>query len=147
MNQTVRVIQGNYMAPVIFLFMIIALSETLVIKWKDMGLNMLLLFTRINSPHDSRILKGQLPKTFSEGVLLELFNVIYVNNGAFMFKDRKQLTLGAQLIFDQFKRFGLEMHIGRGGIRPRQNACSFLRQGSSKRSISCLHRRTAGWMS
>ena len=75
----------------------------------------MLLRTRTNSPHDSRSLKGQLPKTFSEGVLLDLFNVLYIDDGAFMFEDRKQLTLGAQLIFDHFKRFGMEMHIGRGG--------------------------------
>ena len=103
------------MAPVLFLFMIMAFAETLAIEWKDMGLNMLLLRTRTNSPRDSGSLNCQLLKTFSEGVLLDLFNVLYVDYGAFTFEDRKQLTLGAQLIFDHFKIFGLEMHIERGG--------------------------------
>ena len=76
---------------------------------------MLLLRTRTNSPHDSGSLKGQLTKNFSEGVLLELFNVLYVGDGDFPFEDQEQLTLGAQLIFDHFKIFGLEMHIRRGG--------------------------------
>ena len=80
-----------------------------------MGLNMLFLCTRKNSPRRSGSLKGQLPKIFSEGVLLELLNVLYVDDGAFTSEYRKQLTLVAQLIFDHFKRFGLEMHIGRVG--------------------------------
>ena len=115
MNETVGVRQGNCMAPVLFLFMITAFAETLEIELKDMGLNVLLLRTRTNSPCDSENLKGQLPKTFSEGVLLELFNMLYVNDGTFTFKDQKQLALGAQLIFDNFKIFGMKMHIGRGG--------------------------------
>ena len=114
MNQTVGVRQGNCMAPVLFLFVIMAFAETLRIEWKDMGQNMLLLLTRTKLPRESGSLKGHLTKTFSEGHLLELFNVLYGDDGAFTFEDQKQLTLGAQLIFDHFKIFGLEMHIGRG---------------------------------
>ena len=83
------------MAPILFLFMIMMFAETIAIERKDMGLNMLLLYTRTNSPCDSGSLKGQIPRNFSEGVLIEMFNVLYVNNGAFTFEDRKQLTLGA----------------------------------------------------
>ena len=124
MSQTVGVRQGDCMAPVIFLFMIIAFEETIAIKWKDMGLNTMSLHTWTNSTHDSGSLKGQLPKTFSEGVLLELFNVLCVENFAFPFEDRDQLTLGAQLIFDHFKRFRTEMHIGRGG-KSSKTECMF----------------------
>ena len=48
---------------------------------------MMLLHTQTHSARDSGILKGQLPKTFSEGVLLDLFNVLYINDGAFKFED------------------------------------------------------------
>ena len=64
-NQKVGVRQGDCMDPVIFLFMIMKFTETLAIKWKDMGLNIMLLHTRTNSPRDLVSLKGQLPKTFS----------------------------------------------------------------------------------
>ena len=57
MNHTVGVRQGDCMAPVLFLFIIMAFSETLAIEWKDMGLNMMLLRTRTNSPRDSGSLK------------------------------------------------------------------------------------------
>ena len=79
-----------------------------------MGLNMLLLRTLTNSPRVSGSLNGQLTKTFSEGVLLDMFNVLYVEDDAFLLEDQEQLTLVAQLIFDHFKIFWLDMHIGRG---------------------------------
>ena len=44
--------------------------------------------TRTNSPRDRGSLTGHAPKPFSEGTLIELFNVLYVNNGAFPFEDR-----------------------------------------------------------
>ena len=87
MNQIVGVRQGNCMSPAIFLFMIIAFAETLAIECKYMGLNMLLLRTRTNSPRDPRSLKGKLPKNFSEGVIIELFKVLYVDDGVFPFED------------------------------------------------------------
>ena len=39
---------------------------------------------------------------------------MYVDDGAFTFEDRDQLTRGLNLIYQQFARFGLEMHIGKG---------------------------------
>ena len=119
----------NAWPPVLFLFIIVAFLYTLTIELKGMGLNMMLLRTQTNSPRYFGSLKEQLPNTFSEGVFLELSNVLYVDDGAFPFKYREQITLGAQLIFDHFKLFGLEMHISRGGGRPRQNACPFLHWG------------------
>ena len=98
-----------------------------------MGINMLLLHTRTNSPRDSGSLKGQLPKNFSEGVLLEMFNVLYVDNGAFPFEDWKKLKLGAQLIFDRFKIFGLEMHIGQGGGSSKTECVFFPQPGLFKK--------------
>ena len=103
------------MDPVLFLFMIMAFSETLAFEWKDMGLNIMLLRMWTNSPRDFGSLKGQLPKTFSEGVVLELFKILYVDDGAFLFEYQEQLTLGAQLIFGHFNVFGMDMHIRRGG--------------------------------
>ena len=51
--------------------------------------------------------------------------MLYVDDGAFPFEDREQLMLGAQLIFDHFKIFGLEMHIGRGG-KSSKTECVFI---------------------
>ena len=110
MSQIVGVIQGDCMAPVLFLFMIMAFAETLSIEWKDMGINMIFLCTRTNSPRDSGSLNCQLLKTFSEGVLLDLLNVLYVDYGAFTFENRKQLMLGAQLIFVRYRFLARRLH-------------------------------------
>ena len=53
-------------------------------------------------------------KKFSQGNLLTLFCVLYVDDGVFPFEDRLQLKLGLSLIHNHFVKFGLEMHIGRG---------------------------------
>ena len=79
-----------------------------------MGFKMISFNKRTNSPCDRGSLTGQAPRTFQEGTLLDLFSVLYVDDGAFPFEDREQLTEGVQLISDHFKRFVLEMHIGRG---------------------------------
>ena len=98
-----------------------------------MGLNTMLLRTRTNSPRDSGSQKGQLPNTFSEGVLLELINVLYVEDGKLPFKDWEQLTLGAQIIFNHFKIFGLDMHIGQGGKSPKTECVFYTPPGFFKK--------------
>ena len=37
---------------------------------------------------------------------------LYVDDGAFPFATREEMTQGATVIFDHFARFGLEMHLG-----------------------------------
>ena len=114
MGKKVGVRQGDCMSPVLFLFMVMAFSETLAICRKQMGLKMISFNTRKYSPCDRGSLTGQAPKTFKEVTSPELFSVLYVDNGDFPFENREQMTNGVQLISDYFKRFGLEMHIGRG---------------------------------
>jgi len=46
--------------------------------------------------------------------LLSLFCMLYVDDGVFTFSTREQLKIGSNLIYSQFQKFGLEMHIERG---------------------------------
>ena len=55
---------------------------------------------------------------FLQGNLLTLFCALYVDDGAFPFKDRSQLELGLSLIYNHFVKFGLKMHIGQGSKYP-----------------------------
>ena len=71
---------------------------------------MLLLGTQTNLPRDSRSLKGQLIKTSSEGVLLDLLNMLYVDDGAFTFENLKQLILVAQIIFVRYRLLARRLH-------------------------------------
>ena len=75
---------------------------------------MITLQQRSHSPQDIGKLTGHKVKTLSQGNVLTLFCVLYVDGGAFPFEDCLQLELGLSLIQNHFVKFGLEMHIGRG---------------------------------
>ena len=38
--------------------------------------------------------------------------MLYVDDGAFAFLTRRELEIGANLVYHHFARFGLQMHIG-----------------------------------
>ena len=102
------------MAPVLFLFMVMAFAEILETEWIKADLKMINLRQHTHSPRDVCKLTGHKKKNFEQGTLLALFCVLYVDDGAFTFEDRDQLTRGLNLIYQHFTRFGLEMHIGKG---------------------------------
>ena len=114
MSQTISVRQGDCMAPVLFLFVVMAFAKTLEKEWIGTGLSMITLQQRSHSPQDIGKLTGHKVKTLSQGNLLFLFYVLSVEDGEFLFEDRLQLELGLSLIHNHFAKFGLEMHIGRG---------------------------------
>ena len=87
-NQIVGVIQGGCMAPLLFLFMMVAFAETLKKKWRHTGLHMMTFHQRTHSPRDKVCLNGHKRNTFKDGTLFELFSVLYVDDGAFTFEDR-----------------------------------------------------------
>jgi hypothetical protein len=45
----------------------------------------------------------------------EIFQCLYVDDGAFPFDIQDSLSKGMNLVFKHYARFGLEMHIGRNG--------------------------------
>ena len=71
-------------------------------------------FSRNNN---STLSDGQLishpPRSFNRGALFELFCMLFVNDGAFVFESRYQLETGIPLHLRHFAKFGLEMHIGK----------------------------------
>ena len=73
MSQTVGVRQGDFMAPVIFLFVVIAFAKTLEKEWTRIDLNMITLQQCSHLPKDIGTLTGHKENTFSQGNLLTLF--------------------------------------------------------------------------
>ena len=45
--------------------------------------------------------------------MFKIMQILYLNNGAFIFESRVDLIKGVNLINSLFKNIGLEMHIGR----------------------------------
>ena len=50
--------------------------------------------------------------------------MLYVDNGAFAFETRRDMEIGANLIFKHFARFGLQMHVG-SKSKPSKTECVF----------------------
>ena len=63
-------------------------------------------------------------KIFLQGNLLNLFCILYVDDGALPFEGCRQLESGLSLIYNHFVKFGHEMHIGQGS-KASKNKCIF----------------------
>ena len=73
------------MAPDLFLFMVMAFAETLETEWIQADLKMINLRQHTHSPRDVVKLTGYKKKNFEQGTLLDLFCVMYVDDGAFTY--------------------------------------------------------------
>ncbi|MCP4745472.1 MAG: hypothetical protein GY874_04910 [Desulfobacteraceae bacterium] len=116
--QTIGVRQGDNLSPVLFLFLMSAFAEALETEWGKKGIEKA-EFSRVSTESFQNLegqLLGQKPKKgFANGVIFNILQILYIDDGAFIFNSRKDLIKGVNLINDMFKKFGLEMHIGRNG--------------------------------
>ena len=104
--------QGDSMAPVLFLFLMMAFSETLEDKWKALELSKAQFARKGNSPRSTGQSVSHQPGTFSSGTLLDILCMLYVDDGGFVFESRNDILRGITLLSDHFAWSGLEMHIG-----------------------------------
>ena len=110
------------MAWVIFLFLMMAFAKTLEDEWTALGLIKSQFAHKYNSPRSTGQLVSHRPGTFLSGILFNLFCMLYVDDGSFVFESRTDIEKGITLIFDHFAWFGLEMHIGTEKKHQRLNA-------------------------
>ena len=68
MSQNVGVRQGDCMAPVLFLLLVMAFSETLEKEWTKSGLSMITLQQRSHSPQDTGKLTGHKVKHYHKEI-------------------------------------------------------------------------------
>ena len=90
----------------------IVFSKTQEEEWVKNDLQMIKFRRKRNSPQSSGRITSHPAKTFSQGTLFELFFMIYVDDGAFALETRKEMEVGSNLVFNHFRRFGLQMHVG-----------------------------------
>ncbi len=114
--QSVGICQGNNMAPVLFLFLMSAAAKTLEVKWREAGIAVLKVAHSSNDELESRCIHRHTPCMYNSTRLtaFEIFQLLYVDNGAFPFPDCNALIAGINLIYSHFACFGLEIHIGWG---------------------------------
>ena len=108
----VGVKQGDRVAPVLFLFIMMVFAETIEKEWVRNDLKMIKFKQHSNSPQSSGRTTSHPAKTFSLGTLFQIFCMLYVDDGEFSFETRKDMETGYNLVFKHFNRFGLQMKIG-----------------------------------
>ena len=132
------------MSPVLLLFMVMAFAEILEKEWIKSDLNMVNLRQHTHSPCDVGKLTGHNKKIFEQGKPLALFCVLYVDDCAFTFEERDQLTRGLNLIYHHFTRFGLEIHVGKGKKSPKTECVFFPPPGFLGRKFSLPAKNSRG---
>eukprot|EP00559_Dactyliosolen_fragilissimus_P001762 CAMPEP_0184862080 /NCGR_PEP_ID=MMETSP0580-20130426/6610_1 /TAXON_ID=1118495 /ORGANISM="Dactyliosolen fragilissimus" /LENGTH=561 /DNA_ID=CAMNT_0027359803 /DNA_START=327 /DNA_END=2009 /DNA_ORIENTATION=+ len=108
---TIGVHQGDNLAPILFNIFFQAAVESLDSQWEE---------NNIPKPefrwHRSEK-RGRLRRQNSTaiGTPFSMWRSLYVDDGAFLFNNKEDLSKGANIIFKQFKKFGLTMHVGSDG--------------------------------
>jgi len=51
-------------------------------------------------------------KNSAHSATFKIFNILYLDDGSFIFVSRDDLTIGLNIINNTFKQLGLEMHVG-----------------------------------
>jgi len=74
-------------------------------------------------PNNKGRLTGQ--RTASNGTPFQLNNLLFVNDGAFIFQNRLDIESGAQIIYSHFDCFGLQIHIGTEDTKSKMEAMVF----------------------
>ena len=112
--QTSGVRQGDNLSPVLFLLIMSAVSESLNSEWAENGINKVECRRIDMNNLEKGSLTGHSRHTLHKGIIFQLIEILYIDDGAFIFRSRADLARGLALIRTAFENFGLEMHIGRG---------------------------------
>jgi hypothetical protein len=107
--QSVGVRQGDPLSPVLFLFIISAVSEVLQTEFAPC-----VAYRKVEDGETTT--EGQLishaPKTLSRGEVFSIIDLYFVDDGAFPFPTRDAIVRGAPIVDETLKRVDLLMHVG-----------------------------------
>mmetsp|Transcript_34064 Transcript_34064/g.40061 ORF Transcript_34064/g.40061 Transcript_34064/m.40061 type:complete len:458 (-) Transcript_34064:220-1593(-) len=95
--------QGSCEGPVLFIFMMQAVMET--IEWPE-AIKKPVFRTRVDGE-----LYGTKPNQ-AEGVTFEFWVSLFADDCVLLFDSREQLQLGVAHINEHFKKLGMKMHVG-----------------------------------
>ena len=118
-----RVQQGDSMIPILFLFVMQAVKQTLK--------NILpaAKFEYRYFPNDKGHLLRQ--RTKLADISFHVHSLLFTNDGAFLFQNYEVSEKAAQIMYDHFVKFRLQMHISTKTSKPKQKQCisPFLKDG------------------
>ncbi len=125
--QSVGIHQGDNMAPVLFLFLMMAFAETLEIVWRQQEIPIVsVMVAKGDNMINGKICSHTLTMfKLTKLTGYKILQCLYVDDGAFLFGMRGDLQRGMDLIYHHFGRFGSEMHIGRGALTSKTECIFF----------------------
>jgi hypothetical protein len=101
------------LSPVLFLFIISAVSEVLKTELEKAGVPCV-TYKKVEDGDITT--EGQLighpPKTLAGGETLSIIDLYFVDDGAFPFPTREAIVKGAPTVDETLKKFDLLMHVG-----------------------------------
>ena len=118
---SIGVQQGDNMAPILFNFLMQAFAETMNQKWSEQWDIKKLQLNYMNKGTNS---KGRLnnQKSIAKGTPFNLFYLLYIDDGAFLFESREDLQKGTEMLHEHFDLFGLKLHIGEDNLISKSEA-------------------------
>jgi hypothetical protein len=102
------------MTPVLFLFLTSAAAETFEFAWKQAGIEVMTMAYTPDNELDTGYVQGHTPCMYTSHKLTayEIYQLLYVKDGAFPFPTHATLIKGLTLVHSHLAPFGLEVHIG-----------------------------------
>jgi len=130
--------QGDNMTPILFLCIMQAAIESLHTKLTCNKLEFCYAPNRKSSTCQyGRLALQPKPKT-TKGDAFQIDDLLYVDDGTFLFLILTEMKKATQTIHDHFSKFGLQMHIGSTSAKSKTEAMFFpssLTQAESQKTL------------
>jgi hypothetical protein len=109
--QSSGVRQGDNLSPVLFLFVMSAVAKSLNEEIENTNIEKVVCHKVEEDNITNGILIEQTPSKFSSGTTFNILEILYIDDGAFIFNSRRDLIQGLNIIIKQFAKFGLLVHV------------------------------------
>ena len=122
--------EGDPLAPLLFIFMMLIIAELLQRQWSELGLEM--ASYDYDSNNDQLLRHRHNLGCMS---LLEVFILLYTDDGACPFASHLDMISGTNAAYNTLKRLGLLMHVGTAEKESKTEATFFPSRTSKNRWI------------
>ena len=101
----------------LFLFMMSAFDKALENEWEEKGMRQaefaIVLQDNLDNQVGHIIGHGLDKLGYKKGIMFKIIQILYLDEGAFIFESQTFLIKGVNIIHLHFKKIGMEMHVGR----------------------------------